>query len=87
MFSDSLIHIKFIFTRIIIKTLNKVDNMGKQFIPVLIDGISKRIYIDNLEKVYRQNKKPLIPIPAYRGPGLLRKQSQETEPESRELEL
>lgn len=56
--------------------------MGKKYIPVKINNGDYRIYLENVEKVYRVNKKQMPPIPTYAKKRLSSKISLKTEPES-----
>jgi hypothetical protein len=52
--------------------------MGKKYIPVQLHGLSYKIYLDNLVKVYKCPKKGNIPIPPFNKKGVSRKESIET---------
>lgn len=54
--------------------------MGKKYIPVKINQADYRIYLDNVEKVYKVNKKNIPSIPTFAKKTLFRKASIQTEP-------
>lgn len=49
--------------------------MGKKYIPVTMGGCHYKIWIDNLERVFKHSKKITPQIPAYGKPKLARKDS------------
>lgn len=55
--------------------------MGKKFVPVKINGCSYRIYLDNVEKIFKRAKKTHLPIPAFQKKMVSRKSSVETCPD------
>lgn len=59
--------------------------MGKKYIPVKINNMDYRVYLDNVEKVYKVSKKNIPSIPSFSKNTkrtLLRKASIHTEPGS-----
>lgn len=52
--------------------------MGKKYIPVKMNKLDYRIYLDNVEKVYKVNKKNIPKIPPYARKTIFRKNSFET---------
>ena len=54
--------------------------MGKKYIPVKLNNSDHRVYIDNVEKVYKVNKKNIPSIPPFAKKSLHRKDSYKTEP-------
>jgi hypothetical protein len=63
----------------IIIVISKVE-MGKKYIPVKINGADHRIYLDNVERVFKVNKKNIPAPPPFAKKGLQRKDSYQTEP-------
>lgn len=51
--------------------------MGKKYLPVEINQLPYKIYLDNLHKIYRVNKITIRSIPAYQK-NIRRKESIET---------
>lgn len=49
--------------------------MGKKYIPITMGGYNYKIWIDNLNRVFKQTKKITPQIPAYAKHKLLRKDS------------
>lgn len=58
--------------------------MGKKFIPVQLQGLNYKVYLENLVKIYKCARKPSIAPPAYRPKGVSRKASIDTTPEEME---
>lgn len=52
--------------------------MGKKYLPVNVSGSERKLYLDDIQKIYRSIKKSQKPIPPYSQP-ILRKVSQRTE--------
>ncbi len=55
--------------------------MGKKYIPIKICDYSYKVYLDNLVKIYKVNKRIEIPIPPYYKKSVSRQDSIETSSE------
>lgn len=55
--------------------------MGKKYIPIKINEISYKVYLDNLVKIYKVTKRASVPIPVFRKKSVSRKDSLDTSPE------
>jgi hypothetical protein len=57
--------------------------MGKRYIPVVIRTHEHRLYLADLNKIYKRVQRKAVPIPAFKECCLLRKTSLETCAEER----
>lgn len=55
--------------------------MGKKYIPIKIQELTYKIYLDNLIKIYKVTKRASLPIPLYQKKSVSRKESLETSSE------
>ena len=55
--------------------------MGKKYIQVIVGGQAVKLYLANVKKVFRVLNKPHHPIPKYHDKMILRKASQQTQPD------
>lgn len=55
--------------------------MGKKYIPVKVNGLSYKVYLDNIEKIYKNTSKTSVPIPPFHKKLVSRKSSLETCPD------
>ena len=56
--------------------------MGKKFLPVIIRGSQFKLHLEDLTKIYRKIEKIEKPIPPYSSISILRKPTQETQPDT-----
>jgi hypothetical protein len=61
--------------------------MGKKFVPVAMGGYLYKVYLDDIHKIYKKIEKTEKPIPPFRSSNLMRKQSQETQPDTEEHQI
>lgn len=52
--------------------------MGKKYIPVRINGVTVKLYLESLTKIYKCARKTSIAIPAFHQKGVSRKDSLDT---------
>lgn len=55
--------------------------MGKKYIPIKIQDLTYKIYLDNLVKIYKVTKRASLAIPLYQKKSVSRKESLETSSE------
>lgn len=58
--------------------------MGKKYLPIIISGVTHKLFLDDLQKIHRNIKKTQKPIPLYPSSpskNILRKATQETQPD------
>lgn len=58
--------------------------MGKKYIPIKIQELTYKIYLDNLVKIYKVTKRPSLPIPSFQKKSVSRRESLETSSEEGE---
>ena len=56
--------------------------MGKKFLPVTLRGNHYKVHLEDLTKIYRKIEKVEKPIPPYTQISILRKTTQETQPDT-----
>lgn len=56
--------------------------MGKKYIPIELNTLQYRVYLENLHKIYKVVKKPLPIIPKFSKRSTSRKESLETIPDA-----
>lgn len=56
--------------------------MAKKYIPVMINGVEYRVYLENVQKIFKIEIRKRVAIPVYSKKTFSRKISLETSPDS-----
>lgn len=67
-----------------LNTLYILIPMGKKYIPIKIQDLTYKIYLDNLIKIYKVTKRSSLPIPLFQKKSVSRKDSLDTSSEEGE---